>query len=86
MRADLQLEEALCEFSAVRLTPDSRRNGKAVLPFCLLIKRCKDLAACLRCKMVSGLERGTALRNRYNVNTEKVVGGAKAPGLGFGLG
>jgi hypothetical protein len=30
----------------VRLTPDNRRNGKAVLPFCPLIKRCKDLVAC----------------------------------------
>src|SRR5271170_5194881 len=58
-RAGLRLGEALCEFSAVRLTLGNRRSGRAVLPFCMLVKSCKDL---LR---VSAL--WTAFRNGYNV-------------------
>src|SRR5271155_1905950 len=77
-RAGLRLGEALCEFSAVRLTLGNRRSGRAVLPFCMLVKSCKDL---LR---VSAL--WTAFRNGYNVNTEKVVGGTIAPVWGVGLG
>src|SRR5436305_14457477 len=70
--AGLQLDEALCEFSAARLMPDNQRNGKVVLPSCMLMKRCKNLATCLCVVRWSlTLREEQAFRNRYNINTEE---------------
>src|SRR5438046_26549 len=55
-RGGLRLGEALCEFSAVRLTLGNRRSGRAVLPFCMLVKVAKVCDVFLRCEMSLAFE------------------------------